>query len=373
MGINLFSDLGKPKRELHPQFITLCNAIHYTPARRQLEEIQQQFEDPDGNFVEQFQTTGFDSRTFELFLYAMFQESGYAIDRSHQRPDFLITREKITVAVEAVTASTPSNKGIQPYSPLKPERSPEDLEQYLRQSRPIRLGSPLFSKLKARYWLEPHVQERPFIIALQDFHEPGSLMGASTALSNYLYGIRQEWYHNDAEELIIQEREVTEHVVGAKRIPSGFFYQPEAENISAVLFCNSGTAPKFGRMGQIGRHRSNVVRMLHYGTCYQHDPNASLPNGFVYEVGAGRNDLETWRQGTTLIRNPNARYPLPEEWFGAAVEQDLIEGRVVSTFYEPFIPFWSLTSLLDGYASRREVQSAIAYFQRQLEKNYPML
>ena len=93
MAVNLFADLGKPKSSLHPQFLTLRDAPRYAPARRQLEESQVGFEDPDGNFVEQFQTTGFDARTLELFLFAMFRESGHTVDRSQQRPDFLSERD----------------------------------------------------------------------------------------------------------------------------------------------------------------------------------------------------------------------------------------------------------------------------------------
>jgi hypothetical protein len=33
------------------------------------------YEDPDGNFIEQFQTTGFDARLWELYLFAMFCEA----------------------------------------------------------------------------------------------------------------------------------------------------------------------------------------------------------------------------------------------------------------------------------------------------------
>lgn len=33
-----------------------------------------------------------------------------------------------------------------------------------------------------------------------------------------------------------------------KQIPSGFFNLPDAENVSAVLFTNTGTIPKFLRM-----------------------------------------------------------------------------------------------------------------------------
>lgn len=373
MAINIFADIGKPATALHPQFVTLRDALRYAPARRQLEELQVDFDDPDGNFVEQFQTTGFDARTFELFLFAMFRESGHIVDRSQQRPDFLITRDGVTAAVEAVTASTPSNDGIRPYSTIPPQQTIEQRAEYLRHNLPIRLGSPLFTKLKSRYWLEPHVQGRPFVIAIEDFHTSGSLATASTPLSNYLFGLKQDWYHDDSGELLITEQELLHHQVGAKRIPSGFFNQPEAENISAVLFCNAGTAPKFARMGQEGKHRSGVVRMLRYGACYQHDPNASLPNGFVYEVGDARNGRETWREGTTLIRNPRALHPLRSEWLGAAVEEDVVDGKVISTFHESFVPYWSQTVLLPGSISKREMQEAMARPYAMLASHFPML
>ena len=373
MAVDLFADLGKPKSTLHPQFVTLRDALRYAPARRQLEELQESFDDPDGNFVEQFQTTGFDARTLELFLFAMFRESGHTVDRSQRRPDFLITRDGVTAAVEAVTAGVPSNDGIQPYSAIPPRQTPEQRAEYLRHNLPIRLGSPLFTKLSGRYWLEPHVQGRPFVIAIEDFHTSGSLATSSTALSNYLFGFKQDWYHDDSGQLVITEQVLTHHQVDAKRIPSGFFNQPEAENISAVLFCNSGTAPKFARMGQEGKHRSGVVRMLRYGTCYQHDPNAALPNGFVYEVGDLSNGRETWREGTTLIRNPRALRPLPEEWLGAAVEEDAAEGKVVSTFRESFVPYWSETILLPGSISKRQMQQAMARPYEELARQFPML
>jgi len=94
-----------PEEALHPQFKILRDSNHYAPARAMLRKICGEFDDPDGNFIEQFQTTGFDSRTFEAFLFAMFQESGHSIDRSHKFPDFLLDRDGVQVAVEAVTAN----------------------------------------------------------------------------------------------------------------------------------------------------------------------------------------------------------------------------------------------------------------------------
>ena len=55
-----------------------------------LEDVFDSFEDPDGNFKEQFQTTGFDSRFFELYLYSYFSRSGFSVDRSHPYPDFIV-------------------------------------------------------------------------------------------------------------------------------------------------------------------------------------------------------------------------------------------------------------------------------------------
>ena len=352
MAIDLFVDTGKPAKSLHPQFVALRDSPGYGPARRMLQDIQQHFEDPDGNFVEQFQTTGFDSRTFELFLFAMFRESGHTTDRSHQRPDFLISRDGITVAVEAVTASQPSNAGVQQYLALPKDQSPSQREEYVKHSIPIRLGSPLYTKLKARYWEEPHVAGRPFVIAIEDFHEAGSLATSSTPLSQYLFGHEHEWYHDADGKLVITQHALNVHRQGAKQIPSGFFNQPDAENVSAVLFSNTGTIPKFLRMGHQGPYRDAKLNVLRIGTCYRHDPNASRPAPFLYEVGEP-DFMESWRQGTVLIKNPNALYPLPEGWLGAGIEEELRNGQSVATWREPFIPYASMTQLLHGIPRKK--------------------
>lgn len=359
MALDLFAEMGKHDSQLHPQFVHLRDLERYEPARGVLRELQEAFDDPDGNFVEQFQTTGFDSRTFELFLFAMFKEQGHTIDRSHARPDFLLGKHGQTVAVEAVTASVPAVGGIQPYFSLPKAQTTEELLTYIRDSLPIRLGSPLFSKLRQQYWLEPHVQGRPFVLAIQDFSAPGSLLHSSTPLSRYLNGFEQRWYHDDEGKLIITEEGVKSHVAGAKRIPSGFFHQPDAQNISGVLFCNTGTVPKFGRIGHQGKYRSAAVRMVRSGVCYRHDPNAAWPLPFAYEVGDLKFALESWRQGTVLIRNPNAANPLPDEWLGAAVEEDVVDGRVVSTFAEKFLPYRSITQMLSGEVSDSDVAALI--------------
>ena len=80
MSIDLFADLGKPDRELHPQFLSLRDAPGYAPARQLIKRLQAEFSDPDGNFVEQFQTFGLDARTFEFFLSVMLKDAGHELD-----------------------------------------------------------------------------------------------------------------------------------------------------------------------------------------------------------------------------------------------------------------------------------------------------
>jgi hypothetical protein len=56
--------------KLNPSFKMVIGNGGYTPARGIIREFFESFVDPDGNFIEQFQTTGFDARIWELYLYA---------------------------------------------------------------------------------------------------------------------------------------------------------------------------------------------------------------------------------------------------------------------------------------------------------------
>jgi hypothetical protein len=370
MPIDLFADLGKPDSELHPQFITLRDAPGYAPARQLIRQPQEEFSDPDGNFVEQFQTFGLDARTFEFFLSVMLKDAGHELDRSFDRPDFLITKDGVTAAVEAVTANPQGNGAIQPYDAVPDFRKLQEAAEELEQTIPIRLGSPLFSKLKKKYWELPQVADKPLILAIQDFHTAGALATSDVPLVRYLYGLGQTWRHDEEGNLVIEGHQLEEHQHGDKRIPSGFFRQPDAEHISAVLFCNTGTIPKFNRMGHQGAFMAKGVRMLRWGSCYRHDPNAAAPRPFVYEVGDKDWPLETWRQGTVLIRNPDALHPLPENWFGAALEHRLVDGEVRTMPSEPFLPFFSTTNILMN-KSRGDVRKMAEGIYRSLTAVLP--
>ncbi|AXB79597.1 hypothetical protein [Novosphingobium sp. P6W] len=71
-----------------------------------------------------------------------------------------------------------------------------------------------------------------------------------------------------------------EHEFGDKRIPSGFFDQPLAENVSAVIFSNAGTIANFDRMGGFARVAEPSVRYVRFGPRDNSDANASMGTPF---------------------------------------------------------------------------------------------
>ena len=367
-GIDLFESV-RAETELHPGFRNIRDHPLWAPARAVLREVFAEFPDPDGNFVEQFQTSGFNARIFEIYLFALFREANFFIDHTQQRPDFILVKDCSQVAVEAVTANPPPTDAIQPYVAQPKERTPDEMRDYVQNEVPIRLGSPLFSKLQKHYWTLTHVQGRPFVLAIETFHDAGSLAISSTPLARYLFGLDHHWYHDRNGKLIITLHPIDTHKLGAKEIPSGFFNQQNAENISAILFSNSGTAPN--RIGKEKGYQSRAVRMIRYGTCYRHDPNSDQPAPFSYEVGDGE-AIEKWNEGTVLIHNPRALYPLTPKFMGVAAEQKLQNGELVTTFFdEGFHPFSSLTLNFPGDMPTSKLQTIMNKINSGLLQLFP--
>jgi hypothetical protein len=361
----------RPPKDLHPNFINLISPDLNAPARGMLREVYAEFPDPDGNFVEQFQTKGFDARTFELFLFAMFKDLGHHIERE-RRLDFILSRDGQTAGVEAVVASPPHNDGITPYTHDPPIWSPEELQEYTQQDMAIRLGSPLFSKLQKKYWTLPQAKGKPLIFAIENFY-PGALHLADSTLSRYLFGLASHSHYDADGKLIGTHARIDKHTSGAKEIPSGFFTQPDAENVSAVLFSNSGTIAKFNRMGHQGAYHSHAVRMIRWGTSYRFDSNSTWPEMFLYEVGDPSWGVESWREGTVLFLNPRAKYPVSRGWLGASVEQYLEDGRIVAKLAEPFHPFGSNTVICPGDTPTLLLQSHMDEFVHRVLEEYPTL
>jgi hypothetical protein len=318
----------------HPTFRTLSLARGFSPARSLLAEMMHYFEDIDGNFVQQFQSSGCDARVWELYLYALFTELGYGLDREHTAPDFHCRGLLGEFFVEATT--------INP-STTPPTLDPSTQQAYVEHYVPRKFGSVLFSKLNKthqgkRYWELPHVVGHPFVIAVQDFHAPMAMAWSSPALTEYLYGLRQIERREPDGSLKTVSEQVKSYTWEGKQIPAGFFLQPDSENISAVLANPSGTLSKFNRMGFLAGFGDRDIRIIRKGICYR---DSLGPQPFHVEVHSDEYN-ETWCEGLCVYHNPRAKQPLPMETFPCAAHCFQHDENIVALLPE-FHPLGSLT------------------------------
>ena len=77
------------------------------PARATMRDVVATMSDPDGNLVEQFQTFGFDARTFEIYLHALFAQP----ESSARRPVAPTAPRGVTKAATLILADESSGAG----------------------------------------------------------------------------------------------------------------------------------------------------------------------------------------------------------------------------------------------------------------------
>ena len=212
---------------------------------------------------------------------------------------------------------------------------------------PIKFGSALYSKLQKRYWEQPHVVDKPIVFAIQDFHFPRSMTWSEPSLAPYLYARQYSALYDENGNLTISPHTVREHRWGDKVIPSGFFNQPGAENISAVITNSQGTVTKFNRMGFKSKFGSRSVRMIRRGTRYVHDRNAARPHPFVQMVHAP-DYVEDWVEGMNVYHNPTALIPLPPEMLPGAAHHILRPDGQIGSVVPDFHPFGTETAIFVG-------------------------
>jgi len=333
-------DTMLPEEKLNPSFNILNNNAAFIPAKTIINNIMPYFIDIDGNYIEQFQTTGFDSRIWELYLFSYFIEESFKMDRRYNRPDFILSKFGGRVAVEAVIVGRKIIRSKDVYK--NPKKYIEDLlsAKENQDEMAIKFGSPLFSKLQKKYWELEQLKDIPFIIAIADFHDDYSMTWSHNSLLKYLYGYEHEYHYDENGKLIITPKKIENHH-GSKIIPSGFFDQPDVENISGILFSSSGTISKFSRMGIQSGFGVKEIKTYRMGFSYNNDPNASKPNGFHYEVT--ENFLETWAEGMDLYHNPNAKIPIDPELFPSIAHHFLQEDGMILSCMPEFHPYASIT------------------------------
>jgi hypothetical protein len=343
-----------PEDKLGSSFKLILTAANSEPARQMLDDVYQKFPDLDGNFLEQFQTTGFDARLLELYLFAYFSRSAFGIDSSNASPDFLVEREGVRVAVEATTLNPPLTGATKEHGRTLKQLSENETGDYFRNELPIRFGSPLFTKLQKRYWDLEHCRDLPFVIAIEAFHEDDAHLISDSSLINYLYGSRDSARWSDNGTLEIQRHPIESHRLGEKEIPSGFFAQPDTENVSAVVFTNSGTYSKFSRMGYQHGFGCDTIDMSRSGFWFNPHPDAMDPTFMTYNLDEPP-FVEPWGQGLVVFHNPVCKHPLPHSFFSNAVQGYIKEDRFV-TDHSDFHPITTKTMTIFLGPDKKELK-----------------
>ncbi|OAB27369.1 hypothetical protein [Paenibacillus macquariensis] len=346
--VNNIFDVTDNEETVDEYFNTIASSPTHSSAKNLINEIMPYFFDVDGNFIEQLKTQGFDARLWELYLFCYFNEEGFTINKQFNAPDFLVDNGLLDVAIEATVVSNKDNFRTSTHIPTKSQ-----IDEQLENIMPIRWGSSLYSKLthenkqRQRYWEYPHTTGKPFVIAIADFHEPLGMVWSMNSLLTYLYGFKYSHTYNKKGEMIIKPIRIEEHINGSKKIPSGFFNQKDAENISAVLHSASGTVTKFNRIGkQCGFDEGNTI-MIRKGTEQNPDPNAAKGLKFSYLVT--EENSETWSEGVSIFHNPYAKKPLPLNYFSNASQHYMDSNNMIVTVSSNCVVYSSVTDIISFF------------------------
>lgn len=300
--------------KLNQKYKLLFESKLFDPAKTIIENISKEMTDMDGNFIQQFQSDGFDARLWEMYLFILFKEIGFTHNNQHDRPDFQLTKDGIEIFVEA-SLSAEKKDDIFTKSFIEDAMARLDLEvqQKLIDYYIIRMGSVLFSKLNKEYWKLDWVKEKPIILAITPAHNYLAPFLPDAKLIEYLYGIRQNVNITENGIENLGAIEVEEFRFGDKTIPANFFSQPFSENISGIIFTNNSDLHKFNRMAYQADLSKEKLIMVRAGTKYSSDlgSDAQYFQTFVQP----NQGIENWCESVTLFHNPNALHKIDTKTF----------------------------------------------------------
>lgn len=321
--VDFFAKVAKESK-LHKNFKYLRDTPSAIAAKRLIEVAMRWYENQDGSYIEQLQTTGFDARVWELYLWAVLRRAGHRVEQPKPAPDFLARGIVGDFYVEATSSNPPPVDQV-----VLPPTTENEIFEYMHNYLPTRFSGRLREKLNDKgYWNREGLDlDIPFVIAVQDFHHPLSMTWSQSALYEYLYGVRIEDVEDEGK---MQRVEVPVDRIkwGTKEFPSGFFKLPDSERVSAVAFNAAGTLTKFNRMGIAAGMGDPNVTVTHKGLRFSKD-NSGVVETFSQMVTPGYE--EDWIDGFTVFHNPNALNPLPFEAFPGAAhffEEDGVRKQV---------------------------------------------
>lgn len=301
--LDLFTPIAEDKKQ-HPIFRMLLQD-QYRAEREVLNLWANGFEDRDGKFIYEFQTT-FESSMWELYLHAFLKELGAQTDFAHSAPDFVTTLDR-PLTIEATIAAPPQG-GTAPAG--HKELAPQDFAEFNKLSA-IRISNSLSAKIKkyrTGYSKLDHVKDKPYVIGLASFEQPYSHYAINRAIVAVLYGI----YVDEESTIAEGAKELIRYPVSAvfknenTTIPVGLFTTDEYKDVSAVIYSSLAT------WGKIKAMANKPKDIAVYNTLHAHSKSSLIPEVRSTMKADYEEDIA---DGIYIIHNPFAEQPIQASTF----------------------------------------------------------
>lgn len=266
------------------------------------------FKDRDNKFIQEFQST-FESSMWELYNYAVLKEISIEVDMDNQSPDFLCSTNESKFCIEA-TIAAPEEDGIPPYGHRLPSIMPNGLDEFNRDAI-VRICNSISSKHTKyvdSYSKLNHIVNKPFVLALAPFNQPGSHFSTNVPILAALYGV----YNCESLSTIFSiDHPICIKINAIKKrngavIPLGYFESSAYDEISAIFYNPLATWGKIRALANNKDKRLQFVTMHHPGNGGE---KPALKNS------ENENYSEHLLDGLYIFHNPHAKFPLPLDTF----------------------------------------------------------
>ncbi|PMN90534.1 hypothetical protein BCT23_19850 [Enterovibrio norvegicus] len=297
------------KKKLHKNYLEVLRLTQQAD-RDEFESWFDGFPDRDGKLIDEFQTT-FNSTFWEIYLHRVFKSQNAIFDWSQPTPDFALSINGKDIIVEATIAS--NTQGKTPEWEKNPTTPLPDTFRSMNVESIIRLANAVTSK-RAKYQKsykdKPHVERKPFVLAIAPFEQPNFNIQYETPMMALLYD-----YYIDEDEYNLNLGAYPNGPPGVSlgsvekdngsKIELGIFEDAGFEQLSAIIFSTTATWGKVEAMSK----NPDVER---YISTVWYDENKALPDqmstpSVLYS--------ERIQDGLMVFHNPYALEPLDPKVF----------------------------------------------------------
>lgn len=330
MTVNLFDATNLPANlALHKK----VSILKWLPGERQILECWAEgFNDRDGKFVNEFQST-FHSSFFELYLFALLKTQAMTVDLTRSRPDFLVTAPSKMV-IEAVTANIKQDGRPEDerefddiISMFSPPWLIANFDEQLAESI-VRYSNALCGKAQKYHksysqlqWVEA---DAPYVIAMGSFSNINYGREYHYGIIALLFGVIF-----DAKNCRYKKISSIKKLGTDSSIDINLFAKAEFRHVSAVIFTCTLTLGKLTAMSiSEGNPSMNLVTLI----------RQDYEEPFFKLQEISMDSKEDLFDGLFVLHNPNATNPLSDSAFAetSAIHIRQVDG--VLTFQGENLP-----------------------------------